>query len=205
MHIPSFMRSAVVVAALVVAAACGSQNPAPGAGTAAVPQGHAQVTPEYDATGKLTKIEYDRNKDGKPDTWGYMDGSRVVRVEMDRNGDGQIDRWEFHRADGTAPGAAPAGADKTVERIEESTKFDEKVSRKEFFENGALVKVEEDTDGDGRLDKWETYANGALQLQELDTEGRGRADRRLIYAADGAFDHMEADLDGSGTFKPLKP
>lgn len=202
MNISAFMRFAVVLAALAVAAC--EQGQAPVAGTAAAPQGNAQVKPEYDATGKLTKIEYDRNKDGKSDTWGYMDGSRVVRVEMDRNGDGQIDRWEFHRAD-VAPGAAPAGVDKTVERIEESTRFDGKVSRTEFFENGALVKVEEDTDGDGRLDKWEIYANGALQLQELDTEGRGRADRRLIYAADGAFDHMEADLDGSGTFKPLKP
>ena len=62
-----------------------------------------------------------------------------------------------------------------------------------------------DCDGDGRLDKWETYKNGALSLQELDTEGRGRADRRLVYGPDGAFDHMEADLDGSGSFKPLKP
>lgn len=204
MNISAFMRSAVVLAALVVAAACG-QNQAPAAGTTAVPQGNAQVKPEYDATGKLTKIEYDRNKDGKPDTWGYMDGSRVVRVEMDRNGDGQVDRWEFHRADAAQTSAAPNGVDTTLERIDESTKFDGTVSRKEFFEGGVLVKVEEDTNGDGRLDKWETYKDGALQLQELDTEGRGRADRRLVYAPDGAFDHMEADLDGSGTFKPLKP
>jgi len=55
------------------------------------------VQSEYDKSGRLTRLTYDRNGDGKIDTWGYMDGSRVVRVEVDEDGDGKVDRWEYHR------------------------------------------------------------------------------------------------------------
>jgi len=204
MHAARQARWAGPVLALAVSAACGGPSATPASTVAAPPTGTAQLKPEYDQTGKLTKIEYDRNNDGKPDAWGYMDGSRVVRVEVDENGDGQVDRWEFHRPD-AAPGAPVAGVDATVERIERATKFDGKVNRKEFFDKGALVRVEEDTDGDGRTDKWETYENGSLRMTALDTSGRGTADRRLLYNADGSFDHIEADPSDSGTFTPVKP
>ena len=56
-----------------------------------------RLRPGYDkASGRLTRLEYDANGDGKTDTWGYMDGMRVVRVEVDEDGDGKIDRWEYH-------------------------------------------------------------------------------------------------------------
>ena len=193
---------------LPLLAACG-QDVRPAArsqaGLAGAPASPGGVQAEYDAGGKLVKIAYDRNKDGKPDAWGYMDGSRVVRVEVDENGDGTVDRWEYHTTAG--PDAAPRadGVDPTLERIERATKLDGTVTRKEFFERGELVRVEEDTDGDGRVDKWETYAKGALVRMELDTAGRGKADRRLVYTADGSFDHIEADPDGTGTFRTLQP
>jgi hypothetical protein len=172
-----------------------------------------RLEPEYDKSGKLQKLQYDRNGDGRVDTWGYMDGARVVRVEVDENGDGAVDRWEFHRAasarpDRASPGttaAAPAGPDKTVERIERATRFDGQVSRREYFDNGTLTKIEEDTDGNGKVDKWETYTDGALSLMALDTSGRGAPDRRLVYRADGSLDRIEEDPTGSGTFRPLKP
>lgn len=174
--------------------------------TASQPAGNEQVKAEYDKAGKLQKIQYDRDNDGKPDTWGYMDGTRVVRVEMDRNGDGQVDRWEYHSAMGEpAPPPAPEGSvDPSLDRIEESTRFDGKVSRKEFFVNGVLAKTEEDTDGNGAVDKWEVYERGALAALSLDTTGRGTPDRRLIYT-NGGVDHVETDPSGSGTFTPVTP
>ena len=170
-------------------------------------KGNARLKPEYDASGKLRKIEYDRNNDGKVDAWGYMDGSRVVRVETDENGDGQVDRWEFHRESATPVPATRPGedpVDPTVERIEFSTRFDGRVSRKEYFTDGVLSKIEEDTNGDGKMDKWETYTDGSLSVLALDTEGRGTPNRRLIYRPDGSLDHIEADPNGSGTFTTLK-
>lgn len=202
-----------VIAVMGGAATAGCRQQAPDempVATVEQPKGTDQLKPEYDASGKLQKLEYDRNKDGKVDTWGYMDGARVVKVEVDENGDGSVDRWEYHRNDAAAPGApagdvAGAGVDKTVERIERATKFDGTVSRREYFENGALTKTEEDTDGNGKVDKWETYTDGSLAVMALDTSGRGTPDRRLVYRPDGTMDHIEADSNGTGTFTPLNP
>lgn len=183
-----------------------SPNDAP-PDTAPRPAGTAAVRPEYDEAGTLRKIEYDRNGDGRVDTWGYMDGARVLRVDTDDNGDGVVDRWEYHRPDapGNAGRALQGGVDATVERIECATRFDGHVSRWEHFTEGALARVEEDTDGDGKVDKWETYANGSLSVTALDTLGRGIPDRRLVYRPDGTLDHIEADATGTGTFTPIRP
>jgi hypothetical protein len=53
------------------------------------------------------------------------------------------------------------------------------------------------------MDKWETYRDGTLVLMGLDTAGRGKPDRRLVYRADGSFDHIETDPTGSGQFKAI--
>ena len=79
------------------------------------------------------------------------------------------------------------------------------MSRREFFENGALTSIEEDTDGNGKVDKWETYKDGSLSVMALDTAGRGTPDRRLMYRPDGSMDHIEADPNGTGTFTPVNP
>jgi EF hand len=166
--------------------------------------GDKDVKPEYDQTGRLAKLTFDRDGDGKIDTWGYMDGARVVRVEVDENGDGKVDRWEYHGGSGGSGGSANAGSgvDTTLERIERATRYDGKVSRREYFDHGVLTRVEEDTDGDGKIDKWETYSGGVLAVLALDTKGRGRPDRRLIYLPDGTLSRIETDPTGSGTFQP---
>lgn len=172
------------------------------------PAGDARVTPEYDQAGRLSKLNFDRDGDGKPDTWGYMDGSRVIRVEMDENGDGQVDRWEHHR-DGAQSGSGVPGATadgsvaNTVERVERSTRRDGRINRREFFDNGQLIRVEEDADGNGAVDKWETYEKGALAMMAIDTKGAGKPDRRIRYKPDGSVE-IEADETGSGNFTPLK-
>lgn len=198
----------------IVGTACGPAA----ATTEAESAGKKDVKSEYDKTGRLTRLEYDRNGDGKIDTWGYMDGSRVVRVEVDEDGDGKVDRWEYHRDPKTtndskgstttgspnAIGSASAsGGDPTLERIERATKHDGKVSRREYFENGLLARVEEDTDGDGKIDKWETYSGGTLAIMAIDTKGRGTPDRRLIYQPDGTLSRIEMDPSGTGTWHPL--
>jgi hypothetical protein len=185
------------------------------AGCSKAPAAAETVRPSYNKEGRLTRLEYDSDGDGKIDTWGYMDGARLVRVEVDENGDGKIDRWEYHTqstvdsrlstVDSPVNRPASAAADNTIDRIERATRLDGHVSRWEYFEKGLLSRVEEDTDGDGKVDKWETYVGGTLSLMALDSHARGTPDRRLIYRPDGTLDRIETDPDLSGHFQPLPP
>jgi len=200
------LRARVVVASVCTLCAVASAACVSGSTTEAA----ATVKSEYNESGRLTRLTYDRNGDGKIDTFGYMDGSRVVRIEVDENGDGKIDRWEYHAdpkgSNGSAGSTGTSAADAvdvTLERIDRATKFDGKVSRREYFEHGVLTRIEEDTDGDGKTDKWETYSAGTLAIMAIDTKARGIPDRRLIYQPDGTLNRIETDPSGTGTWRPL--
>ncbi|MEO5896058.1 MAG: hypothetical protein ABIS06_10180 [Vicinamibacterales bacterium] len=187
-------RSAVVLAICLAAGGCDQ------ASAKAKEEAQRRLQPTYDrTTGKLTKLSYDSNSNGKPDTWAFMDGAKLVRLEADENEDALIDRWEFY-----PEGEGVTSAKGPPDRIERATHGDGKVSRREFFEGGALVRIEEDVDGNSAVDKWETYAGGALTIMSLDTTGAGKPDRRLIYRADGSLDRIEADPTGSGVFQTIK-
>ena len=185
-------RLALVCALCTGASGCKS--------SAAADEARQRVQPTYDkATGRLTKIAYDANSNGSPDTWAYMDGARLVRVEADENEDSRIDRWEYYPAASAGPSVK-----QPPERIDRARGGDGRVSRREFFEGAALVRIEEDVDGNGSMDKWETYVGGALSVLALDTSGRGKPDHRLIYRPDGSLDRVEADPTGNGQFQPVK-
>jgi|SRR5262245_38328 len=165
-------------------------------------------------TGRLKELTYDRNKNGKIDTWTEMDGSRPVRSRSDLDEDGKIDRWEYYddkgnltkvgfsrKKDGRADAWAFSGPDGKVERIEISSTADEKkIDRWEHYENGVLVRAEEDTNGDGRPDKWETYEGGSVKTASMDEDGDGKPDRRLTYSG-GALVLIESEPDASGVYR----
>ena len=188
-------RRRIYIAGSILAAALGAGCQA----AAPTPAAGGRIEPAYDqATGRLTRLSYDSNKDGRHDTWAVMDGARLVTLEADENLDGKIDRWEYYPAGGAA------GLKQPPERIERSTRFDGQISRREFFAAGDMVRVEEDTDANGQTDKWENYAAGALVTVALDTKGLGKPDRRLVYNPDGSLERIEADDTGSGRFEVLK-
>lgn len=177
----------------LVGPACSDRGPARNSET---------TRPTYDkATGKLKALTYDANHNGKIDTWTDMDGARPLRSRIDRDEDGRIDRWEYYdqtgalmkvgysRRNADAPDAwAFSGADGQVARVESSSTGDEnRIDRREFYENGALARSELDTNGDGRMDQWETYRAGALATVTMDENGDGRPDRRLTYGDGGAL------------------
>ena len=172
------------------------------------------TVPTYDAkTGKLTQLTYDRDKNGRSDTWTDMDGTRPLRSRIDLDEDGKIDRWEYYdekgglakvgfsrKKDGRADAWAYSGPDGKVARVEISSTGDEKkIDRWEFYEGGVLSRVEEDTDGDGRVDKWETYENGTLKTVAMDENKDGAPDRRFTYSG-GALVRIESSPDASGRF-----
>jgi antitoxin component YwqK of YwqJK toxin-antitoxin module len=171
--------------------------------------------PTYDkTTGKLTELTYDRDKNGKIDTWTEMDGSRPVRSRSDLDEDGKLDRWEYYdekgaltkvgfsrKQDGRADAWAFSGPDGKVQRVEISSTSDEKkIDRWEYYEGGVLVRAEEDGNGDGRPDKWETYEAGSVKTASMDENGDGRPDRRLTYSG-GALVLIESEPDAGGAFR----
>jgi hypothetical protein len=189
----------------------------------------ATTKPSYDqATGKLTELTFDANKNGRIDTWTEMDGSRAVRSRIDGNEDGKIDRWEYYdaagklakvgfsRKGGEKPDAwAYSGPDGRVARIEASSAGDEsRIDRWEQFDTsmppgpdgtGPLLSVEEDTNHDGRRDKWERYENGVVKTAEFDENHDGTPDRRLTYR-DAALILIESAPDPSGAYtQKLEP
>jgi hypothetical protein len=192
----------------------------------------ATTKASYDkATGKLTELTYDANKNGRIDTWTEMDGTRPLRSRIDGNEDGRIDRWEYYDATGKLakvgfsrkadekPDAwaysTPGGR---VDRVEISSTADPaRIDRWEFYDTsatqtgaaldgtGPLLRLEEDTDHDGRPDKWERYVNGVVQTAEFDENRDGRPDRRLTYK-DVALVLIETSPDASGHYtKVLAP
>jgi len=195
---PQQWRAAVVLAA-ALAAGCSRSAPAPLA--------RQGIEPSYDKTGRLERIAYDRNHDGKPDAWLKMRGAQVISADLDEDFDGVVDRREFY-VDGPVATTAVATASTLparteLLRAEQSTRGDGKMNRVEFYEHGKLARVEEDSNGDGRVDKWETWSGGSLVMVALDTKGTGRPDRRIVYSVDGAEPRMEVDVKGDGTFTPL--
>jgi hypothetical protein len=170
--------------------------------------------PTYDkTTGKLTQLTYDRNKNGKIDTWTDMDGNRPLRSRIDLDEDGTIDRWEYYgdkgellkvgfsrKKDGKPDAWAYSGAGGKVDRVEISSTCDEhKIDRWEHYDASGLVNAQEDNNGDGRIDKWEAYAGGALKAAAFDENADGKPDRRLTYD-NGQLTLIETDPNPSGTY-----
>lgn len=184
--------------------------------------------PTYDKAGKLIQLTYDRNKNGRIDTWTDMDGTRPIQSRIDLDEDGKIDRWEYYdeagklakvgfsRANTGKPDAwAYAGPDGKVARVEISSKGDEhRIDRWEYYDaslaaangaaTGALVRAEEDTNGDGRVDKWETYDQAELATVAFDEDFDGKPDRRLTYR-DGRLVLIESNPGPSGAYRTRKP
>jgi hypothetical protein len=183
----SMFRCATLVAALLASASCGGPPP-------------AHVAAAYDEqTGKLRQLTLNGQKDGKPNIFSYMDGTKFVRIEIDQDEDGRIDRWEYYgpdqklekvgfsRArDGKVDAWAFSNPDGSVARIEVSTQRDGRANRTEFYERGALSRVEEDTNGNGRADKWETYVGGVLASAAFDTKNTGIPNVTIDYRSESA-------------------
>jgi hypothetical protein len=152
----------------------------------------------YDYWGRLERIEYDKNGDGRPDHQAHYQGGRTARLlEVDEDFDGAMDRWEYYDGAGaltkvgrarnrkgpdvwTYPG--PGGQPRRVDYDDDG---DGRMERAELLEGGRVVGVELDADRDGSVDRWQRWVNGKLRGEELDTDQDGKPDRRLAYDEKG--------------------
>jgi hypothetical protein len=149
----------------------------------------------YDRWGRLQRIEYDGNGDGRADHVARHDGRRhAYQMDVDVDFDGRPDRWERYDAAGklekvgaaSGPERAPdvwvvPGADGETARREHDADGDGVPERIEILSGGLVTEVQIDADRDGRIDRWQEWEGGRLAGEDLDTDGDGRGDRRLRY------------------------
>jgi hypothetical protein len=164
-----------------------------------------RVSAVYDKnTGKLEKLIYDANKNGRPDAWGYMDGARLVRIEQDKDENGVVVRWEYYgdnrqltkvglssAQDGKVDTWVYPGPDGKPARLERSSRRDGAIDHVEYLEQGRVVRLELDADHDGTIDRWQTYTDGRLASVALDTSHTGVPERRFDYRPDGSLLRVE--------------
>jgi hypothetical protein len=183
----------------------------------------ATTQASYDtATGKLAEITYDKNKNGKIDTWTKMNGGTAVASRIDTNEDGVIDRWEDYDAAGklikvswtrakppAGTGAAPTeagkpdafafiGADGVPERIEYTEVSDvtkkEGVVRREIYQGTKLLRAEEDSDGDNLMDRFENFVDGNLVSVEYDEGSNGTNDKKYDGVPDRRINYANGGI-----------
>jgi hypothetical protein len=154
----------------------------------------------YDEWGRLRRIEYDSNADGRADQIAYHDAVKSPRlIEVDEDFDGKVDRWEDYDPSGTllkvgrtrrrgreAPDMwTTPGPDGVAVRIDYDDDIDGRIERTERLRGGLIVGVEVDADRNGRTDRWQEWAEGRLRSEELDIDGDGVSDRRIRYGDKG--------------------
>ncbi len=144
-------------------------------------------------------IEFDLNRDEKPDVWTYAiseggaaDGGellRTVRKEIDLNADGRVDiRRRFDDREVLTEEALDLDFDGRVDtthlyernvlvRKERDLNFDDRSDLFLHFEKGRLVRKERDSNFDGKVDYWEYWENDAIQRIGEDLDGDGKVDR----------------------------
>jgi hypothetical protein len=159
----------------------------------------------YDKWGRLQRIDYDSNADGKADNVAHHDGEKSPHLlEVDEDFDGRFDRWEDYNPAGQlikvgvsrkhlghpdlwltpGPGSLPV-------KKEYDDNGDMRVDRVEVLRAGLIVRVELDSDGDGRMDRFQDWSTGRLASEDLDTNGDAKADRRIVYGENGRVLRLE--------------
>ena len=135
----------------------------------------------YDSSGRLDRLEYDSNGDGKADHVVFYDGGTAPhRMEVDTDFDGRVDRWETYDDAGHL---VSVGTSRRHGNRPDVWTFP--------GPNGETQRVEIDSDGDGRVDRWQRWEGSHLVTEDVDTDGDGRPDHRLRYDAHGKVSGIE--------------
>jgi hypothetical protein len=135
----------------------------------------------YDSGGRVDRLEYDSNGDGKTDQIAYYDGADSPRrLESDTNFDGRVDRWEAYDENGRL--VSVGTSQKQGDRPDVWT-----------FRGagGETQRVEIDSNGDGRPDRWQRWEGPRLVTEDVDSDSDGKPDHRLKYGPHGKVTGIE--------------
>lgn len=134
---------------------------------------------EYDSTtGRLRRLTFDADQNGRNDAVSVMDGARIERIEVDTDENGTADYWEFFD-------------DGVLTRVEEDTNRDGRVDKWETYRSLANPSA-----GD---------PPSIVSSVAFDDAHRGAPTRILVFADNGAVERVEIDPDGDGVFTAQQP
>jgi len=131
-------------------------------------------------------VEYDLNKDSKPDHFYYYKNGTVVSDEIDRNFDGKIDIWHFYK-------------DGVRDRGESDDDFDRVVDTRYYYNSGILDRVEIDTNHDNKPEIVEYYKNEIISQKWWYHES-SRIVWKRVFFVNGIREEEYVDQDFDGTF-----
>lgn len=141
------------------------------------------AVPEIGRSGPRETV--DRNADGRPDLWVYLEPDGARREVLDENYDGRPDRIRtYNRA-------------RKLARVEEDLDGNGEMETISLFEGGEIVRKRADENGDGVTDSWSFYEAGQLVRHEVDRNSDGFRDLLLLYAK-GQLVREEEDGNGDG-------
>ncbi len=119
--------------------------------------------------GKISKIEVDRNFDGKIDEWEFYDREgQIERVEFDQNFDGRPDLWRFYE-------------NGLLVRSEQDTDFNGQPDWFGFYENGILVRLDCRPNGSKIVVRRLIYEHGVLREEWVDENQTGTFNYKILF------------------------
>jgi hypothetical protein len=107
----------------------------------------------------------DRDGDGKPDEWTYLDkDGRIQAFEKDKDHDGRPDWRDIYAID-------PKTNRQVISRNEADLDYDGLFETKAFYDDqGRLERVERDRNGDGKVDAISLYRNGEQRPYRIERD-----------------------------------
>jgi hypothetical protein len=124
--------------------------------------------------GKPTRVEVDRNFDGKIDKWEFCDREgRPERIECDENYDGRPDLWYFYE-------------NGQVKRSEQDTDFNGQPDWFTIYENGLAVRSDCRPNGSKIAVRRFIYVHAILTEEWVDEDQDGKFDYKILHDPFGA-------------------
>jgi hypothetical protein len=119
--------------------------------------------------GTLSKVEADRNFDGKIDEWEFYDREgQIERLELDQNFDGRPDLWRFYE-------------NGSLVRSEQDTDFNGQPDWFGFYEHGILVRLDCRPNGSKIVVRRQIYEHGVLREEWVDENQTGTFNYKILY------------------------
>jgi hypothetical protein len=146
----------------------------------------------YEASGEVSREQFDQDYDGRIDMGRYYAEGKLVRDELDLNADGFADSWRIYD-------------DGRLVRVESDRDADGRADMFTYYMGKQIDRIGYDVNGDGKVDTWDhdaaRRARLALQKRQVNVD-TGKTDEELYVdegkPEEGKPDDKKAQKPGEG-------